>query len=95
MDLKITKIRVYKQERKVKVFIEQKQYALIYPFGLDFYTEVSDLIPKSAVRDIAKKVNCLDYFSRKSERLDPTLSEVVAAEKELKQFIGKTIETLN
>jgi hypothetical protein len=95
MDLEVEKIKIYKQERKVKVVLSHNQFAEFVPFGKDYITTTSELILKKDIRFIGDKVNQLDYFRRKSERVDPVLYEVKAAENELKQFVGKKVKSIN
>lgn len=93
-DLTIQKIKVYKQERKIKVLINFDQSVVIQPFGLDSIMNTSELVSKSSVRDIANKVNHLDYFRRHTESREPSLSEIKAAENELKHFIKQKIKSI-
>lgn len=95
MDLEVVKIKVYKQERKVKVTFDFGQYAEFMPFGKDFITTTSEAIFKKDVRFIGEKVNQLDYFQRHKDRNDPVLYEIKGAENELKQFIGKKVKSVN
>lgn len=93
--MKIIKITVQKTKRQVNIYLENAEWAKIYRFGAKggtFYTEVSDNIPKSEIREIAKTINNSEYF--KGQALVPKLHEIRAIEKELERYNGKNIKTV-
>lgn len=89
--MNITKIAVKKTKKEVILYIGDKEWAKIHRFGATFYTEVSDNIPKSAIRAIAKIINNSDYFN--SELKSPKLYEIRAIEKQLEKYLNKNIPT--
>lgn len=92
MSLTITKITVQKTKRQVNIHLENGEWAKIHKFGNTFYTEVSDNLPKSEIREIAKIINNSEYFLGAASA--PKLYEIRAMEKELERFNGKEIRTV-
>lgn len=94
LKLEIKNIKIYKQERKIKISFNYQQWVIIQPFGEQTVINTSELILKNDVRYLAKKANDLDYMRTHKERIIPVLYEIVAAEKEMKRFIGNVIESI-
>lgn len=94
MILTIEKIKVYKQQRKIRVVFDFGQWAEFFPFGVIYISNTSELLQKKDLRFIGDKAMSLDYFSRHKERKDPVLYEIKAAEKELAQFVGTKVKSI-
>lgn len=94
--MRIKKIVVYRRERKIKIELENKQYIIYSKFANSLFCgdRCSEVIKKSSpiLQQIKRKAINLDYFQNNTTEI--ALADIVAAEKELKQFENKIVETI-
>jgi len=87
--LKVESFTVKKSEIEVTVYFSDGQWMKIFKFGSTFYTTVSELVNKNAVREIAVFVSKSDYFAAKKV----TVENSKKLEESLNQYIGKEFNT--
>lgn len=87
----IKDIKIYRRERKVKITFSDNSSIIYRKFGKTLYSGQN--VPESLNKfdpillKIKNKLERLDYFENNSS--DINLSEIYAAEKETRQYIGK------
>jgi len=96
--LKISQITVLSTKREIKIYFEDSerngkkaspQQATIWPFALTLISKVTDRLPKSSLAAIKKTIEKSEYITNPK----PSLHQWKALENELKQYIGKTVES--
>jgi len=87
--LTVESFTVKKSSIEVSIYFSDNQWMKIFKFGSTFYTTVSELVNKNAVREIAVFVSKSDYFAAKKV----TLENSKKLEESLNQYIGKEFNT--
>ena len=87
--LKIESIIVKKSAIEVSIYFSDGQWMKVFKFGSTFYTTVSELVNKNAVREIAVFISGSDYFRAKKV----TIENSNKLEEQLKSYIGKEYKT--